>query len=86
MFFGCAVVGSSVGGIPELVIPDSTGLLVPPSDPEALSTALATLLADPAKRDRIGEAGQTLLSRRGMSASKMIHCYRDLYLKWLSSA
>ena len=86
IFFGCAVVGSSVGGIPELVIPDSTGLLVPPSDPEALSTALATLLADPAKRDRIGEAGQTLLSRRGMSASKMIHCYRDLYLKWLSSA
>lgn len=86
MFFGCAVVGSNVGGIPELVIHNSTGLLVPPSDPQALSAALEIMLADPAKRGRFGRAGQTLLSQKGMSTNRMLHRYRDLYVKWLFAA
>jgi glycosyltransferase involved in cell wall biosynthesis len=37
---GIPVIASAVGGVPELVSHDDTGLLVPPSDPEALRNAL----------------------------------------------
>lgn len=44
MAYGRAVVASAVGGIPALVHAGETGLLVPPRDPAALATALATAL------------------------------------------
>lgn len=40
------VVAAEVGGIPEVVSPGRTGLLVPPGDPRALATALLLLLED----------------------------------------
>ena len=47
MACGTAVVGSRVGGIPEVVADGRTGLLVPPGDPSALAEALNTLVRDP---------------------------------------
>ncbi|HLT45655.1 MAG TPA: glycogen synthase [Rubricoccaceae bacterium] len=66
------VVASAVGGIPEIVVPGETGLLVPfeaegggspePRDAEAFSRALAgavnALMADPARRRAMGEAAR----------------------------
>jgi glycogen synthase len=66
------VVASAVGGIPEIVVPNETGLLVPfeaegdgsaePKDPDAFSRALAAavneLMADPARRDAMGRASR----------------------------
>lgn len=51
---GCALVGSDVGGIRDIVRPDRTGMLVPPNDPAALSDALRALLGDPQKAKRLG--------------------------------
>jgi glycosyltransferase involved in cell wall biosynthesis len=51
------VIGSRMGGTPEMVAENETGLLVPPSDPAALAEALASLAADPALRSQMGEAG-----------------------------
>jgi glycosyltransferase involved in cell wall biosynthesis len=45
---GVPVVGSALGGLPELIEPGSTGALVPANDPVALSAALAPFIADPA--------------------------------------
>lgn len=56
--FGKAVVASAVGGIPDMVRHEETGLLVPPNDPEALRTALRTLIKDPDLRARLGKAGK----------------------------
>ena len=53
-----AVVGSRVGGIPEVVDDGVTGLLVPPGDPVPLSDALNALLRDPVRAARMGEAGR----------------------------
>jgi glycosyltransferase involved in cell wall biosynthesis len=43
----CAIVGTSVDGIPQLLEFGEAGLLVPPGAPDALAAALADLLADP---------------------------------------
>jgi glycosyltransferase involved in cell wall biosynthesis len=55
---GLPVVASRVGGIPEIVVDGETGILVPPEDPAALASALATLFADVELRSRYGEAGR----------------------------
>jgi glycosyltransferase involved in cell wall biosynthesis len=53
---GIPVVGFAVGGIPEIVRPDVTGLLVPPQDVSALRAAIRGLLHDPVKRARMAIA------------------------------
>ena len=67
-----AVVAAAVGGIPEIVVPDETGVLVPfeaegngspePVDPDGYSRALAAainqLMGDPDKRQAMGRAGR----------------------------
>ncbi|MFI5707112.1 glycosyltransferase [Kribbella sp. NPDC051620] len=64
MACGRPVVGSAVGGLLDTVVDGVTGLLVPPRDPAALSTALATLLADPALRQRLGQAGSARVAAK----------------------
>lgn len=51
------VIGSEVGGIPDIVEDGLSGLLVPPGDPEALAQALQRVLDDPALARRLGEDG-----------------------------
>lgn len=55
---GLPVVASAVGQLPGIVADGQTGLLVPPSDPDALAAALDTLAADPAGRARMGTAAR----------------------------
>jgi glycosyltransferase involved in cell wall biosynthesis len=57
MAAGKPVVGSRVGGIPELVRDGENGLLVPEKDAAALADALVTLARDPALRARLGVSG-----------------------------
>jgi glycosyltransferase involved in cell wall biosynthesis len=52
---GTPVVASDVGGVPEIVRPGVTGLLVPPHDGKALGTAITALLDDPARRRQMSE-------------------------------
>lgn len=58
MALGTAVVASDVGGIPEIITSGEDGLLVPPSDPDALAEALASLIDDPDRRLAIAKAGR----------------------------
>lgn len=46
MSHGLPVIGSRIGGIPDLVQDAKTGLLVPPNDPLALADAMKRLLSD----------------------------------------
>lgn len=52
------VVATSVGGIPEVVVPGETGLLVPPGDPIALAEAIRDLLRQPDMAARMGRMGR----------------------------
>jgi glycosyltransferase involved in cell wall biosynthesis len=58
MAAGLPVVGSRVGGVPELVVDGETGLLVEPGDPDELAAAIDRLLADPQLRRRLAETGR----------------------------
>ncbi len=55
---GLPIVATAVGGIPDIVVPGQTGLLVPPEDANALADALITLGRDPSLRKSLGEAAR----------------------------
>jgi len=52
------VVASRVGGIPEIVVPGQTGILVPPADSEALADGVIGLLGNAVQRGAMGRAGR----------------------------
>ena len=58
MACGVPVVAAAVGGLRDTVLDHTTGLHVPPRDPEAIATALAMLLGNPPLRAELGQSGQ----------------------------
>jgi glycosyltransferase involved in cell wall biosynthesis len=58
--FACAVpvVGTTLGGIPDIVRPGVDGDLVAPNDPGALARSLERLLSDPGRAHAMGRAGR----------------------------
>lgn len=55
---GLPVIGSATSAMVEAVAHGETGLLVPPGDVDALSSAIVELLRDPARRARMAVAGR----------------------------
>ena len=78
------MVATDVGGLPEIVSPGHTGLLVPPRDPSALAEALVSLLADPDRRRQLGEAGAAELGDR--TIDRVADRFAALYEQLLASA
>ena len=72
------VVATRVGGIPDGVIHNETGLLVPPRDPSALAGAIGQLLADPARGNVLGAAGRRRAELR-FSAASVVPAVESLY-------
>lgn len=60
---GLPVVATDVPGCRELVVPDETGLLVPPGAPAVLAAALLKLLQDASLRAQMGEAARLRVER-----------------------
>jgi glycosyltransferase involved in cell wall biosynthesis len=82
MAAGVPVVATRVGGTPEAVEHGETGLLVPPSDPQRLATAIGRLITDRNLASRLGAAGrQSVRDRFGMD--RMVHATEQLYLDLL---
>jgi glycosyltransferase involved in cell wall biosynthesis len=69
MASGCAVIGSDVGGIPEVIDNEVTGLVVPAGDVQALAAALRRLASDDELRRRFGERGRARVLERFTLAS-----------------
>lgn len=75
---GRPVIGTQVGGIPDIITPGVNGLLVPSGSSASLAAAIDDLVADPAKRAAMGEAGRRkVLERHG--ADRMVNELKDLY-------
>ncbi len=80
MAAGQPVIASRIGGIPDVVVDGKTGLLVPPGDPVALRLALEHLLADPALRERMGQAAKQRASQFQASSvvPRIEHIYQEV--------
>ena len=72
------VIGTQVGGNPELIEHAVTGLLVAPSDPIALAEAIGTYVDDPALAAAHGLAARQRVERE-LSIDGMIERYASLY-------
>ncbi|MDP9067847.1 MAG: glycosyltransferase [Actinomycetota bacterium] len=77
MAAGLPVVAARVGGLPEVVLHGETGLLFDPGNPASLAVAISDLLASPARRGRMGEAGRE--RAKLFSMEKMTDSYLALY-------
>jgi glycosyltransferase involved in cell wall biosynthesis len=77
------VVTTAVGGNNEVVAHGDTGLLVPPSSPEALARAILALLEDPGRARALGVAGRRRVERI-FSLESMVARYEALYLELLA--
>ena len=64
MAAGKPVIATDGGALPEIVIPNETGLLVPMGDAPAMAEAIASLLADPARAAAMGAAGRLRVQER----------------------
>jgi glycosyltransferase involved in cell wall biosynthesis len=78
MAYSRPVVATAAGGIPEAVVHDVTGLVVPVRDAEALADALHALLRDPARREALGRAGRQRFEER-FTADRMIEATLRVY-------
>lgn len=58
MGLGVATIATRVGGVPELISDEQSGLLIPAHDVAAAAGALRILMDDPDLRQRLGRAGQ----------------------------
>jgi glycosyltransferase involved in cell wall biosynthesis len=67
MAHGVPVIATAVGGVPEL-LEDGAGILVPPSDADALTEALTRVLGSPTLRAELAHAG-----RRRVEAEFEVH-------------
>ncbi|HEY4202425.1 MAG TPA: glycosyltransferase family 4 protein [Devosiaceae bacterium] len=64
MASGLAIVTTPVGAVEDIITNEETGLLVPPGDVAALTTALTRLVEDPALRTRLGQAAMAVHRER----------------------
>jgi glycosyltransferase involved in cell wall biosynthesis len=78
---GCAVIGTTVGGIPDIVQNGETGLLVPPNDIDAAAEALSRLLSDTDLRQRLAENGKR--HAQGYDWSIIAKKYEEVYQELL---
>jgi glycosyltransferase involved in cell wall biosynthesis len=81
---GRPVVGSDVGGIPDMVRDGDTGLLVERGNAVALATALDQLAQDQDKRAQLGSNARELVLRE-FSFQKNAESYLELYQTMMNS-
>lgn len=77
MAAGLPVAATAVGGVPELVEHDVTGLLAPAGDTEAFAGALTALACDSRLRREFGNAGRERAGR--FSVAAMVDAYAALF-------
>jgi glycosyltransferase involved in cell wall biosynthesis len=84
MASGKPVVGSNVGGIPDLIKNGHNGFLVEPGDEIDLSVAIEKVLTDAKMRDEMGRKGKTMA--RNFGVERMVEKIDDLYATLLQTS
>jgi glycosyltransferase involved in cell wall biosynthesis len=80
-FLNVPVIGTDVGGIPELIIDNETGILIPSENPDKLSQAVNELLSNKEKAKKLASNGNIFVKNNmtwDVLLPKYIQFYRDL--------
>jgi glycosyltransferase involved in cell wall biosynthesis len=85
MAVGKPVVATTVGGIPEFVVPGETGLLVEPGNVQALAEAIGCLLRDPERAGQMGIRGRARVLA-GFQMSTVVRRHEQVYEACLANA
>jgi glycosyltransferase involved in cell wall biosynthesis len=78
MASGVPVVATSVGGNPEVVQPNVTGLLIPAADPASLAAAIVQMMRDPTAVNAMAQAARRRLETL-FDVRSMVAAYESLY-------
>lgn len=78
MSMGVPIVGTNIGGVPEVLFPSKSGLVVPPKNSMALANGIRILLKNKKIRERMGNMGQEFVDRN-FSLENMIKKILFLY-------
>ncbi len=78
MSLGKPIIATRVGGIPDIIVDQKTGLIVPARDVDALSHALRYLLESPTKRQAMGAIARARYEEH-FSLPRMIERHASLY-------
>jgi len=78
------VIGSRIGGIPEVILENETGLLFNPGDTSELSEKIVQILLNPERAERMGKLGRERVEKE-FSAQKHIERILDLYSSLLKA-
>lgn len=79
--YGKPVVGANLGGIPEQVLPDETGILFEAGNAEALANAITNLWKETAKIESLGQAARRRIETDFCSAlhvDRLLEIYREV--------
>lgn len=82
MAAGKPVVGTNVGGTPEIIRHGVNGLLIPPRDAESLASALINILTHPETAEQFGKAGRQII-REHFSVDRLADETLDVYYQVL---
>jgi N-acetyl-alpha-D-glucosaminyl L-malate synthase BshA len=82
--YGKPVVATEIGGIPEVILHNQTGLLVPVRQPAALAEAIDRLIDNPELRNALGNAARNDVAAR-FNPAKVRDQYLQLYYRRISA-
>lgn len=85
MACGTPCVSFDVGGVPDVVRPDETGLLAPAEDVQGLQLAMERLISDDALRRRFGARGREMVETE-FAEQRVAERYLALYEELLAAA
>ena len=80
-FLNIPVIGTNVGGIPELIKNNETGIIIPPENPSKLAQAVNELLSDKVKAEKLAINGNTFVTNNmtwDVILPKYIQFYENL--------
>ncbi len=83
MAYGCPIVSTNVGGIPELITDGVNGLLCPPQEPGCLAEKNKMLADDAAQRERLGRAARKFYENSPFEAKAAAKFFIEAYEEML---
>jgi glycosyltransferase involved in cell wall biosynthesis len=84
MAYGCPIVSTNVGGIPELITDGVNGLLCPPKNPQCLADKILALADNPELRGQLSKAARSTYEKSPFEETSMAKFIENIYSEVLN--